>query len=186
MEDKFCANCERKLSTRNSKAEYCSARTCQLIKKKNLRREKHKDKKFYCEFCKEDITIEWPKRICQKKECLEKHELEVKRKKDECNKKYEIKMKKLRPKRFSYKSLNTHMNNEYLDNSKFDKEDEDFFDDDIYKKEQEEYHKPNGKICNCGEKLYGNDHFRCPECVIKDRYITAGVPDEWLDNVSAI
>ena len=31
MEDKFCANCERKLSTRNSKAEYCSARTCQLL-----------------------------------------------------------------------------------------------------------------------------------------------------------
>jgi len=162
---RICKNCKRPLISRNTKTQFCSDPIC-----KEERRIKNRKKRF-CRICKEDITKLYPKHVCQKQSCIDAWKIEKKEYKKEYNRKAYLEKKKVKNKQKELKNSNIIIKLKEI----YDKNDEEYFDHEMFLKQKKELKKPNGNICSrCGAILTGNYYKRCLTCVKSDSVKIAG------------
>jgi len=167
-----------------------SIRFCEVCKK---RIPKHIDGRSW--ICGEQTCIDKWKIICaervkerrqREKDAIKQERYIKKRKKEIAIKRFELKEKldkiAVKKVKIKKKTKKTDINKSKI--LKFNKtlvKDEEYFDDAMYRKEQEEYNKPNGKICKkCKKALWGNYYRLCPECF---RAVSNNAPSIDIHNV---
>jgi hypothetical protein len=155
----------------------CNKHSC---KDKWQNRKKKQSKKTYTKY---DKTVKYPRRkcvicrrvltftedgrsrTCSQQSCKDKWKERLRKKKRKKDRERAKEKRKLQ--------LQSKVNQQVQE--LYDRNSEEYFDADVYEKDQKEYLKFNGKFCRkCQKALWGNFYFRCPECAKVD---TKGISD---------
>jgi len=151
---KKCEICGRKQKlTDDGRAYTCARQSCKDAWEKKLKTRKRK---------REQNVVFSRKKNRQEKKLAKEKLTKEKLSKQKLAKQKLIRQKLIKQKLAKEKLIKQKLNEKAL---LFNKDHEDYFDDDMFREEQKEYHKSNGRFCHdCGKALWGNFYKRCPKC----------------------